>query len=62
MGLHETCRNPYHHFDKTKPLVAERVGDDVVYQGFCKECGCLRIVYERELKNYKIISAKMNKI
>lgn len=54
MGLHEVCRNPYHHFDRKKDLYAERIErngmKDVLYQGFCKECGYLRIVYHSELK------------
>jgi hypothetical protein len=59
MGLHDTCRNPFHRFDKNKELTAERIGNDIVYWGYCPDCHRLRIVYESELKNPDVIRYKM---
>jgi len=58
MGMHEICRNPYHSFDRSKELIAEKIGDDILYWGYCKECCKLRIIYESELKKENIVKYK----
>lgn len=63
MGLHDVCRNLHHHFDRDKDLYADRIerngNRDIIYWGICEECGTLRMVYESELKNRKVIKAKI---
>ena len=61
MGLHQTCQNPYHYFDKDfdVDMTYDKHKQDYVLMGVCRECGCVRIIYENQLKDEKVIETKL---
>lgn len=66
MGFHEICRNLYYHFNRDKEIIAERIEKDwktdIIYQEYCLEWGCLRIVYGSKLKKRNVIEHKTTNI
>ena len=57
MGLHEVCRNPYHHFDRESflDMIFDLEKEDYFLSGMCLECGKWRIVYFSELRKPDVI-------
>lgn len=61
MGLHDVCRNKYHHFDRDYEveMIYSADRNDYLMYGVCRECKRMRIVYESELKSYRVILEKL---
>lgn len=61
MGLHDICKDPLHHFDRSYDveMLYDISKEDYCLVGMCLECGRMRVVYVKQLKDAEVIKRKM---